>query len=199
MEFVQTIPVNFTNNALSLATLATPIEVDLDGYDYALVYNNAGIIPKNNTTSCGCGSSEMTMKRYITLVGVNGSDLNALNTWTQTIFGNGLAMVIDTGCFADNILCELHESAEVMKRVIGHCIRFKAGELVVEKVQNSDRINRQVMIDREYFWGKRNHFRKEYNDRIDWIVETVDLSTFTDCFTCNHGGNKTVANASILV
>jgi len=198
MELVQNITVAFTNNALSLQTLATPIEVDLDGYDYALVYNNAGIVAKNNTNSCGCGSSETVMKRYIHLVGVNGSDLNALNTWTQTNFGNGLAMVIDTGCFADNILCELYESAEVMKKVIAHCVRFKAGELVVEKVQNSDRINRPVMIDREYFWGKRNHFRKEYNDRIDWIVETVDLASFTDCFTCNHGGNKAVSKSSIL-
>ncbi len=197
MEKVQDIPVTFTPGAATLVTLTTPVQLDLDGFDYALIYANTAI-PMNNLASCGCGASETQMKRYINLVGINGSDLGALNTWSQTANGNGLALSISVGCFADNILCELHDSAEVMTRVIAHCIQFKAGELVIEKVQNSDRINRQVMIDREYYWGKRNHFRKEYLDRVTWIVETVDMSTFTDCFTCNQGGAKRVARGSIL-
>jgi hypothetical protein len=198
MELVETIAVTFTANTLSLHTLPTAKSFDLDGYDYALVYSNAGVVPKNNLTACGCGSSETQMKRYINLVGINGTDLNQLNTWAQTGNGNGLALNIETGCFADNVLCELYESADVMVRVIAHCIQFKAGELVVERVQNSDRINRSVMIDREYYWGKRNHFRKEFSDRVAWIVETVDMTSFTDCFTCNQGGSKKVAKSSIL-
>jgi hypothetical protein len=198
LEFVKDIPVVFTPNAATKVTLATAEEMDMDGYDYALLYQNTGISPKNNNISCGCGHSESLMKRYINLVGVNGTDLNEVNAWSQTQTANGLSLDVEVGCSTGNILCELYESAEVMKTVISHCVRYKAGEIVTEKVLNADEINRFTMMNREHLYGKRNHFRKEYFDRVEWIVETVDLNSFTDCFVCNQG-HKKVNKASILI
>lgn len=139
------------------------------------------------------------MKRYLNLAGLEGSDLGSFQTFMRSNNSHGLAVNIEVGCDSSNILCDLYESDISYKTVIGHAVRFKAAELVVEKVQSSEEVNRFTMMSREYLWGKRNHYRKEYLDRVTWMVETLDVGSITDCFVCNTGGHKKIAKSGILI
>jgi hypothetical protein len=199
LEELQTItPIPaITANTVHQVQLASPIELSMDGYEYFVLYNAAGVVPKNNSVSCGCGAIERLLLQYLRLEGVVGSDLSAFNSWQIASSAHGLAFDLEVGCDASNILCELFASDMAYQAVIANSIRFKAAELVMEKVLASENINRYTMLDREYLWGKRNNFRKEYLDRVTWMVETVDISSFTDCYVCNT--NQKLINKSGLL
>lgn len=199
LEFVQDIVITpITPNAVHAISLETPLQLNLDSYEYFLMYDAAGISAKNNSTSCGCGSTETLLKKYTEIVGVTGSDLADFGTWSRSNTAHGLAFDIEIGCTADNILCQLFESDMAYQRVMAYTVQFKAGELVMEKVANSGEINRYTMTGNEYLWGKRNHFRKEYIDRINWMVEKVDIGSFTDCYVCDQV-HKKINKTGLLV
>lgn len=197
LQFMQTIPVTFAPGAETYYALTTPIELSTDGYEYALLYDIPAAVPFNTNVSCGCGASELQMKRYLNLAGLAGTDLTNFSTWSKTQNSNGIALNIEIGCDASNIMCDLFTSDISFKTVIAHAVRFKAAELVVEKVQSSEEVNRYTMMSREYLWGKRNHYQKEYLDRVNWMVQTMDVGGITDCFICNHS-HKSINKGRIL-
>ena len=198
LEFVKNIPVTFTPNVATNFPLVTPEVLDMDGYEYFMLYDPTGVIAKNNNVSCGCGYTETLMQRYISLVGLSGSDLAAYNTWSMNANAGGLAFEIEAGCDSGSILCEVFDGDMAYSTVIAHAIRYKAAELVTEKALGSEEVNRYTMMSREYLWGKRNHFQKEYLDRVTWLVETLDIGSVTDCYVCNTS-HKKINKSGLLI
>ena len=198
-EHVEDIVISTEANALKPNLLRSPKSYPLceEGYDYYFLYDTTGINPKNNQISCGCGAGEAQLNEYARFYGIKGNDLAQITSFSQDGYSKGLAFDLSVGCDTSRVACDLYQRYQDFTIVMAHAVRFKAGELVHELVLNSDDINRYTMMNREYLWGKRNHFRSEYNDRIEWMVETADLSNY-DCFTCNNNTHG-VHRGGILV
>lgn len=186
------------SNKVKPNVLATPKSYPLceEGYDYFFLYDTTDMIPKNNPLDCGCGNSQAQLKAYAEFLGVTGSDLNGIADFTQRSNAHGLAFDLAIGCDTSAVVCDLYTNFQDFKVVMSHAVRFKAGELVQEMVANSGQVNRYTLLAKEHIWGKRNHFRTEYADRIMWMVENANLEEY-ECYLCN---NKTlnIRKAGIL-
>lgn len=197
-EKIMDITVDSINlNQLTTKTLANPISLDMKDYTYMLLYDTSGVQAKNNSVSCGCGNIELNLKRFIQLVGVVGSDLTNVTTMQQSQNGNGLALDVQVGCDATNIVCELMEADNSYRTVLAWALMYKTVENTIEAILNSHRLNQYTLNDREHMYGKRNEARKNYNDRVLWFSETVNVAGLTDCYMCNDG-NKKIYRGSIL-
>ena len=42
-------------------------------------------------------------------------------------------------------------------------------------------------MNKEYLWGKRNHFRASYEGRINYLAASIDISS-SSCFICKDTG-----------
>ena len=50
------------------------------------------------------------------------------------------------------------------------------------------------MMSRENLYGKRDHFRKEYEARVVWLAYELDVSK-SDCFLCQ---NKSITVSNLF-
>lgn len=197
LELVTTISnLNSTANANNINTLTDPVIIQLSEYgaDFFFLYQPAGFFPRANTLSCGCGSVEYLLKNYLYVSGVTGNDLTQIPYFTGQSNAMGISLEGEVGCDTTKIICESYNNDEAAKLVMAYATRYKAGELVQEFVSKSGNINRYTMVSQEYIWGKRNHFKSEYNSRVNWLVTNLDLSLI-DCYTCN---DKRVVKGGIL-
>ena len=158
------------------------------GCDYYFLYA-ATINPKGNSLSCGCGNIEYVLREYLTVAGVAGEETS--DDYVFSSFNNAMGLSFDAviGCDTTTIICEAFYNDVPAKLIMAYASRFKGGELVHEFVSKSGNINRYTMTSQESIWGKRNHFRSEYNTRINWLVENIDLNLI-DCYICNDNRVK---------
>lgn len=190
-EFIEDITgISAEANKLKSNVLATPKIYPLceEGYDYYFVYQRGSARPKNNPVDCGCGNSQAQLREYANFYGIVGHDLETVTSFQQRSNASGLAFDLAIGCDTSAVVCDLYKNYQDFKVVMSHAVRYKAGELVQEMVANSGEVNRHTMLNKEHIWGKRNHFRSEYADRIMWMVENANLQEY-ECYICN---NKTL-------
>lgn len=188
--------------AVPVAVAPATLDLTMDGYQYFILYEAAGVVAKNTMAACGCGKSEDLMTKYLKIEGYAGNDLLALNTWHNTGFcrtcpAHGLAVDLVAGCDPKVMFCDLYESEEVFKAVIPRVILFRAGYLVMMNILYTTALNEFTMNSRESMFGVKNTYDKQYNDRIAWMVENVALAKFTDCFECNEY-NKQLRKINLL-
>lgn len=192
VEFVGDITgINIEANKVTPNILTSPKSYPLceEGYDYYFIYDSTNVTPKNNPLDCGCGNSQAQLKAYADFAGVIGNDLNNVAGFQHRSNASGLAFDIAIGCDTSAVVCDLYKNYQDFKLVMSHAVRFKAGELVQESVANSGEVNRYTLLHKEHIWGKRNHFRSEYADRIMWMVENANLEEY-ECYVCT---NKTLS------
>lgn len=184
-------------NSLKANTLQTPLTLPLSTYgaDYFLLYQPGGFAPRQNGISCGCGYKENILRTYMQVSGATATSTDALLTAQTSSYGMGLALDAEVGCDTRAIVCESYNADESIKIVMAYATRYKAGELVLESILRSDAINRYTLTQRESLYGKRNHFKAEYDSRIAWLVENIDTS-LVDCYVCN---DKRVGKRGIAV
>lgn len=181
--------VNSTANQLASVTIGTPLELPLydemgSPIDYSFVYQLAGgMQPYDNKVSCNCGGDEMTMKQYMDVSGISGNSIDTLRQWSVNAQANGLVFGIDIKCMAKDLLCRNMKLNEDIAITAAWASRFKAAELLIEYVLGSNTPTQFTLSNREYLWGKRNHFQKEYNNRVQWIAENIDVSG-SGCYAC---------------
>lgn len=196
-ELVETIPdILSIANSKKENTLTDPITLDFTEYgtDYFIVYQPSGFQPKANGIGCGCSGNGNLLKAFLSTRGVSGSSLTTLNSWSTSSYANGLSLYAEVGCDEKALVCEMYK-IERFKTVMAYAIRYKTGELVHEYIRGSQQINRYTMANSEYILGKRNHFRVEYNNRVQWLVQNADAN-LTGCFICNQ---RPIRKTGILV
>ena len=185
-------------NTVKENVLAAPVEIELSQYgaDFYFLYVPSGFNSLQNTTSCGCGHREYLLRNFLQINGVIGNDINAASSFLSYTNAMGLSFEGSVGCDTTKIICEAYNADDkAVATVMPYAARFKAGELVHEFISKSGNINRYTMTSQESIWGKRNHFRSEYNSRINWLVENINLNLI-DCYICN---DKRIVKGGIRV
>lgn len=171
--------------------LRLPLQKDGKAVEYYIVYDRTdggGILPRKNKVSCNCGTAERALHAFVDADGVTFDDIAELNKAVPSGYAMGLSAEVDVRCDNQNFICREYDENDSVAITLAHATRYKAGELLIEAVLKSPEINRYTMMNREYLWGKRNHYRAEYNSRINFLTEVVDI-TATDCYICKGGGD----------
>ena len=151
--------------------------------NYYLIFERLGEVkPRNIKVSCGCSGGD-GFSKFIQVSGGQSEGFSSLSTSSNDQFTHGFSIDVQIKCEAGNLICREYDGNDAISLVTAFAILYKAGELVIENVMNSAEVNRFTMLSREHLWGKRNHFRKEYFDRIDYLSKSIDVSS-SDCFIC---------------
>lgn len=142
-----------------------------------------GANPKDNGISCGCSNGD-AFDDYVEISGGEVFDYDVLGT-QKTTFARGIVVLTEMFCSVGDFVCKEYDAKNNVAIVSAWANLYKAGELLIEYVMASPEISRFTTMNREYLWGKRNHFRKEYKDRLDFLAEAIDAKN-SDCFICNN-------------
>jgi hypothetical protein len=171
----------------SYYTFPEPVRVSLAELDALTAsYSAAGFRPLNNSTSCGCTTNDALLAEYFA---------GALNEPA-----NGILLDVSIVCDETGVLTANYDASIVMQDTFAYACRYKAGELLIEGIMSSTQINRYTMLDREHLWGKRNHYRSLYQDRINWLVGSDGVDTsYSSCFRCNSQKTASSGYGQILI
>ncbi len=200
-------PVTSAANNLQYITLTDPLKLkmwstEVDKIEYYFVYDLIGTyMPLNNKNCSGCGQTDSNRPYapWVTARGMVGNNTTDLDEFTETTELNGIVLDSSFSCDSTRLICSdenpLDFEGDGIARQIAVTIRWKAAEILIEKLLASDNINRYTMLDNERLWGKRNHFRKLYDEWIAWLCENTELKNI-DCLACRQNSN--VIKGSIL-
>lgn len=185
--------INSSANALAFATLSTPLELPLwssNGVllEYYFVYDLIGTYyPKNNKADCGCGGSQnrVTFKNWVRVAGIKGS---AIGSTTDTEELNGIVLDAEFNCDQSRLICSdeypLNFTNNGIAMQMAYAARFKTGALIIDEILSTPNINRYTMMDREALYGKRNFYRKSYQDYIPYLGGKLEVQN-NDCLMCS--------------
>jgi hypothetical protein len=162
--------------------LQVPLSINNRKINYFFVWERtAGELPMDNSTSCGCSGGD-AYSQYVRLSGGQADDYDTLGV-DSDVFAHGLSVDAEIFCETGGLVCSEFRKEDRIALVSAWSVLYKAGELLIEYVLQSPEINRFTMMSREYLWGKRNHFKAEYNNRIQYLGGEIDI-TANDCFVC---------------
>jgi hypothetical protein len=187
-----------TNNDIPDITLPLFDEY-LDYMEYWFIYTVSGFQPKNNgrysCASCikskpGWGSyfydSKIPWAHWVNVGGFTSDglpDFNSTSSGTDKM--NGLTFQVELACMVGEVFCEdqLDYNGNTLAQAMAVAIQKKSAALFVEKIMNTQNLNRAVMINHESLTKSRDEWLVSYNEMIAYIVENVDISA-NDCFEC---------------
>lgn len=151
---------------------------------YFWAVQGTGFLPRNNKARCNCGNKLIQLDRFMDIKGYIGNTASALNIYTDE-YAHGLIFDVELRCDDNQLICREYDENNAVSVTLAYAAQFKAGELLIESVLRSPEVNRFTMMNREYLWGKRNHFKTEYENRIKYIRKVVDVSE-SGCFICRN-------------
>lgn len=180
---------DITLNANTFTFVALPKALDLPLFhDYnAATYYFAWELPtggltKDNKVSCGCPGGD-GWGSYVTVSGGQADTMDELLNATTDNRAHGLVIEGEIKCVTANFVCRQYSDKDAIAVVSKWAVAYKANEILVEAVLNSREVDRYSLLDREHLYGKRNHYKKEYETRVQYIIDNVDI-TSNDCFYC---------------
>jgi hypothetical protein len=178
----QTIIIPF-NEALKL-----PLNLDGKAQNYYFVYErlDSTLQPRDIRCSCGCSGGDA----YSQFLAASGGEVELFSDFVNAGFDgytHGFSLDVAIRCETGAVICKEYDENDAIAYLTAYAIMYKAGELVIESVMASSEVNRITLLNKEHLWGKRNHFKKEYNDKIKYLSENIDVSS-SDCFICRENG-----------
>lgn len=186
------------------SALNLPMNSDADSENpqYYFIYSpSASFQPKDNKAGCGCGGAyryyfntthpsfrsyeKDRWSEYIMLAGATGNDISDRENWATTEQLNGLILDVDFKCKVQDLICNenLDFESNGLALAMANAIRYKAGALLIDSILASSQINIYTMTDRERLMGKKNSYTKEYQDRISWLGDQINIKA-NDCLAC---------------
>lgn len=144
-----------------------------------------GASVRDNKLSCGCSGGDGWQKFF----SVHGGHIDSVDsiliglTGRNDLKAHGIVLNLTASCETKRFICREYNETNAVALVAKYAIAFKANEMLNEMVLGSDNVNRFTMMNREHLYGKRNHFRAEYNSRIEWLLQNIDIAG-ADCFVC---------------
>jgi len=203
---VATFPVTSAANTLQYVILTDPLKLPLwsnltSVVEYYFVYDLVGTYaPKNNKAACDCVKQNVAYKNWITPTGIKGNNSQDFTSFFGTTEFNGLALDVEFNCDSTRLICSDDrpldfENSDPRAMNMAYAVRFKAGEMLIESILSSGEVNRYTMMDREALYGKRNRYRKLYEDWIVWLSENTTVLN-SDCLMCRP--NSHVSKGTIF-
>lgn len=187
-------------NAYATNTLATALKLPLvensEAVEYWLYYDTeeipGGFRPKDNTIECSTcpkqGGPRLT--DYLDADGVDFEDpAGGLNFAVPSSYSNGFILDVAIKCDNESLFCREYNQDDAVAVTMAWATLYKGGELLIESVLKSTDINRFTTQNREYLWGKRNHFRAQYEERLTYLAATIDV-TASNCYVCRNLTNQ---------
>lgn len=191
-------PITATANTWFTQNLTTPLKLPLiynnELVEYWFYYDlqepGTTFAPKDNKIECStCDVASGKLGDFVNVWGVQFDDLNALNAHISDSYAHGLSLSVSIKCDNESLFCREYNDQDAIAVTMAHAVRFKAGELLIEDVIKSPDVNRYTTMAREYLWGKRNHFRAEYDARIQYLAQTVNVED-SNCYVCRQIENQ---------
>lgn len=192
-------PVTTNANAFTLVPIGSdPIKMPLvynsEMVEYYLLYDTgeAGgpVQPKDTGIHCvPCNGGVAPYSQYVTVSGVQADDATNLQNKITDTYSHGLIMDVEIKCDNEKLFCREYQEEEAVAVAMAYATWYKAGELLIEDVLKQPDVNRYTTMAREYLWGKRNHFRSEYESRINYLGAVVDV-TQSNCYICRSQPNQ---------
>ncbi len=165
------------------------MEIEGEPQEYYIYWKrdeSGGLSPKNNDMKCyTCGNKRQmyALEEFMLFNGIAFGSTSQLRNVNLDRLGHGLSVAAVVGCDHSEIICREYNKKEAVKLMMDKAAQYKAGELWIEYVMKSGYVNRDNMQNREYMWGKRNNFRKEFDERITSIANAMELAE-THCYQC---------------
>jgi len=172
--------------------LNLPISEDGVNNDYYFLYTSDGPKPMNNKTSCSCNGIESVRGKFLKPKGVYGTEFYDLSI--DSTYAYGISLDATISCSIDPMLCDFMVD-HLFNRRAGIVLWYKMGVLTIEEVFASRNINYDTMSDREYLYGRKKKYEKEYKNLVMWLAENTTI-TQSNCFVCNN--NKRMTMGKIL-
>lgn len=186
-EVIHSEEVQTQANKLTNVVLDTALNLYEDNniYTYYIVWSSQDAEVKALDTECYCGcASQDAWKHFLSM---QGGQSNRLDTMHQSKLGNySQGIVINSvsiHCKLDNFICREYKSDDSVSLVSAWAILYKTGANILDTMLNSTEVNRYTTMNREALYGKRAHFNKEYADRVQHLLATLNTKE-SDCFTC---------------
>lgn len=198
-------------------TLAEPIELPMSNtrvpyLEYYFIYVNNGALPLDNKISCGCGgfypgfsctnppfanigTVSDARNRWNEFCVVTGKTSNSISDFTDANMTYndrcyGILLDCEMKCNIRDLVCaDLDFEASEVAMAVADAVFYRGGEVLAEFIVSSGEPGRYTLLAKEHLWGKRNHYRKEHFDRIEWLANNMDLSR-SGCITCNQRIHK---------
>lgn len=161
--------------------------------EYWFVYDLQGetFRPKDTKVDCStCDRSGSAARlSFIESAGVSFSDINNLQYALTDPYSSGLVLDVSIKCDTEKLFCDEYNAQEAVAVVMAYCVYYKAGELLIEDVMKQPDVNRYTTMGKEYLWGKRNHFRTQYEQRITYLASVIDVGA-SNCYVCRETANQ---------
>lgn len=185
---VDTLENRFVNVDIPI-NIEVPFIKDGKTFDYYVTWEKSGDArPKDNGVSCGCAGGD-AFDPYVEISGGEVYDYDQLGTATPQTNARGIIVFVEIACSVGKFVCNEYDERNDIAKISAWANLYKAGELLIEYVKQSPEINRLTTMQSDYLWGKRNHFRKEYNTCIEFLAEKIDARN-SDCFICNDSNAR---------
>jgi hypothetical protein len=199
-------PVTTTANGYTTVNIGVPLKLPLlvngEQMDYYFVYDITEpalpFQPKDNGIQCtGCSGNIAPFSDYVTVKGVQLNDTSMLNDVITDAYSHGIILDVDIRCDNEKLFCRGYTEDDAVAITMAYCVWYKAGELLIEDVLKQPDVDRYTTMAREYLWGKRNAFRKEYDTRMLYLGAAIDVNA-SNCYVCRETTNQPFV-APILV
>lgn len=194
-EVVATYPVTSVMNSWEVVTmaggdLALPLSINGVEQQYYVYWDRVeagGLSPKDNEIKCNCpgDSAQAALYAYGEINGVQFSAMDNIGARSEDHRGHGISIEADIRCNSDMILCSEYDTNNEIAVALATAVRYKAGELWIEEIFKMNDVARLLVSNREYLWGKRSHYKKQFEGRVLYIAANVQLDA-TDCFVCRE-------------
>lgn len=182
-----------------------------DCLQYFFLYEKNGFNPRHNIINCATctgysldfnsnypvdlkltNDARLQFTKWCNVTGVTGATVESIIESTTGFVDNAMGLVIDgaMSCQNNSIPCNdiEYEHSDIAK-VMAYAIWYRAGMSLCDSILSSSNINRYTMLDRERLYTKKNGYKREYENRISWLVnpENEQVKQFllqTGCLEC---------------
>lgn len=179
--------INLNANNTTTVIFTEPLNLPLVTNGSAAIYyfaweNVEGGQPKDNKLKCNCPGGT-AYEEYLTASGGQADNLSELENAKTDLTAHGVVLTVEIACLTSNFICRQYDKDNAIAVVAKWAVSYKANEDLIERVLKSKDVSRTTLMSREHLYGKRNHFRAEYQSRIEYILQNVDVNS-SNCFLC---------------
>jgi hypothetical protein len=165
-----------------------PFSMDRQSVKYYITfdmqYGGGGFLPKNNDFDCACGGGP-GYAAFIEARGFEADDPADITTFKFDKVTHGIAIRAVINCDSGRVVCEEYNAEDHIAKVVAYALMYGIQIFLIEAIRRTGTINRFTMLSVEELRQKKASAEKDYNQRIQWIMQTIDLSA-SDCFICRE-------------